>query len=121
MGRRLGAPNRTHGLSFSPEYFTYQNARQRCTNPKAMKYNNYGGRGIKFLFTSFEQFLADVGPRPSPQHSLDRKRNEGHYEPGNVKWSTKQEQAANKRWPVCLENYTTDALVAELKRRGVVV
>jgi hypothetical protein len=60
-------------------------------------YRYYGGRGIKFLFTSFEQFLAELGPRPSGM-SLDRIENDGNYEPGNVRWATRSEQVQNRRF-----------------------
>jgi hypothetical protein len=86
-----------HGLSHTPEHDTYCDAKKRCVNPRSKSYPNYGGRGIKFLFTSFEQFLKEVGSKPTPVHSIDRINNDGHYEPGNVKWSTRLEQARNKR------------------------
>lgn len=89
----------THGGAWTVEYFAYGGAKQRCTNPNNKKYQAYGGRGIKFLFTSFESFIAAVGLRPSPQHSLDRIENNGNYEPGNVKWSTRWEQNLNRRRP----------------------
>src|SRR5271166_6376961 len=60
-----------HGMFGTPEYSAYNNAHERCTNPKNERYPRYGVRGIQFRYTSFEQFLADVGPRPSPAHSLD--------------------------------------------------
>ena len=74
---------------------------QRCYNPKNMpSYANYGARGVRVHRSwknSFQQFLADMGPRPSPLHSLDRfpKRN-GNYEPGNVRWATEQQQRLNQ-------------------------
>ncbi len=80
-----------------PEYGAYYNARDRCTRPKNSRYKSYGARGIKFLFTSFEQFFAHIGPRPTPEHSLDRIENDGHYEVGNVRWATAIEQANNQR------------------------
>jgi hypothetical protein len=58
---------------------------------------NYGGRGIEFNFTSLEQFALELGERPTTKHSLDRLDNDGHYEPGNIKWSTWQEQILNQR------------------------
>jgi hypothetical protein len=73
---------------------------QRCTNPRATSFKNYGARGIVVCDrwrTSFEAFLADMGPRPSAQHSLDRRENNGNYEPGNCRWSTKIEQVRNSR------------------------
>lgn len=85
-----------HGMHESSEYATYHSARNRCVNPNDGRYADYGGRGIKFLFTSFEEFYEHIGPRPEDR-SLDRIDNDGHYEIGNVKWSTSEEQAANRR------------------------
>src|SRR5437016_5184126 len=80
------------------EYAAYQHAKYRCTNPNSEVWKDYGGRGIKFLFASFEQFFAELGPRPSPQQSLDRWPNpNGNYEPGNVRWATYSEQSKNQR------------------------
>ena len=70
---------------------------QRCTNPKRKDYKNYGGRGIKVLYKDFDEFIKDVGERPTPKHSIDRIFNDGNYEPGNCKWSTAKEQADNRR------------------------
>ncbi len=82
----------------SPEYRAYCNAITRCTNPNRECWENYGGRGIEFRFDSFEQFMKEVGHRPSPQHTLDRwPNNDGHYEPGNVRWATRTQQALNKQ------------------------
>jgi len=75
----------------------YRAAKTRCTNKNADDYPRYGGRGIEFRFDSFEQFYAEIGKRPTPQHTLDRKDNNGHYEVGNVHWATPKEQARNKR------------------------
>lgn len=91
---------RTHGQSQSPEYHAWVNMRARCFNPKSGFYPSYGGRGITVCDRwrdSFETFLADVGPRPSGDHSLDRIDVDGDYEPGNVRWATKEGQAQNKR------------------------
>jgi len=52
-----------HGMVQSPEYQAYTHAKARCNNPKTHNYRWYGGRGIKFLFRSFEQFFAELGPR----------------------------------------------------------
>jgi hypothetical protein len=90
-------PNLRHGMWRTPEYQAYTDAKYRCTNPRGSHWEDYGGRGIKFLFISFEQFLTELGQRPSPKHSLDRKNNDGNYEPGNVRWATKSEQECNKR------------------------
>jgi hypothetical protein len=80
------------------EYTAYRNAHARCTNPKCDKFSYYGGRGIKFLFTSFEQFFTELGTKPKGR-TLDRINNNGNYEPGNVRWATKDQQNANKRAP----------------------
>ncbi len=82
-----------------PEKAAYFQARQRCRRPLPQNRTwwNYGGRGIEFRFESFEQFYAVLGPRPSPTHSVDRIDVEGHYEPGNVRWATRSEQALNRR------------------------
>jgi len=79
-----------------PERLAFLDAQRRCTNPKVKAWKYYGGRGIEFRFTSFDQFFAELGPRPEGM-SLDRKDNDGHYEPGNVRWATPSEQNSNKR------------------------
>lgn len=94
---RCTASATTHGMRHSPEYYVYCGARSRCTNPAADSWLYYGGRGIEFRFTSFEQFFAELGSRPSAMHSVDRKDTNGHYEPGNVRWATASEQAQNRR------------------------
>ena len=86
-----------HGMCNSPEYTAFINAQTRCNNPRIRHYARYGGRGIKFLFQSFEEFYEHLGQRPSPAHSVDRIDNDGHYEPGNVRWATPSEQGNNTR------------------------
>jgi len=101
---KLGESRLRHGHfvggKMSPEYAAWSGIWSRCTNPNKSDYKNYGGRGISVSdrWKSFEQFLVDVGERPSPQHSLDRyPDNDGNYEPGNVRWATRDQQARNKR------------------------
>lgn len=108
----------THGQTKTPEYKAYTSARQRCTNRKCWQWKNYGGRGIEFRFSNFEQFIADVGPRPSAAHSLDREKNSEHYAPGNVRWSTLSSQQKNRRRMQALENFTDAELTTELNRRA---
>lgn len=86
-----------HGRSYSPEYKVYGSAKQRCQTPTDPGYKNYGGRGIEFRFSSFEQFYEVLGPRPTDKHSLDRIDVNGHYEPGNVRWATRKQQGRNQR------------------------
>ena len=92
--------NTTHGLSDTPEYRAWRDMLSRCENPNTRYYELYGGRGISVCDRwrgSFEMFYADMGPRPSPRHSIDRIDNDGDYEPGNCRWATWTEQNANKR------------------------
>jgi hypothetical protein len=86
-----------HSKYGSPEYHAYHGAKQRCMNPRDPAWKDYGARGIKFLFTSFEQWFAEIGPRPGPEYEHDRIENDGNYEPGNVRWVTHAEQMKNRR------------------------
>jgi hypothetical protein len=114
---RHGAARRT---GHTPEYDAFQTAKQRCTNPNDAGFKNYGGRGIKLLFASFEQWYAELGPRPSPQHSVDRfPNNDGNYESGNVRWATKIEQASNQRRRLRLDQWSPEELLDECQKRGL--
>lgn len=73
---------------------------RRCTDRQYTSYHNYGGRGIKVCdrwLESFENFLNDIGERPSKEHSIDRINNDGDYKPDNCRWATAKEQGRNKR------------------------
>lgn len=71
--------------------------RQRCLNPRAVQYLRYGGRGIQICeeWRAFAQFFADMGPRPSARHSLERLDNDGHYTPENCVWALPADQMRN--------------------------
>jgi hypothetical protein len=75
----------------------YERAKYRCRNRNYRRFDCYGGRGIEFRFHSFAEFFAELGPRPTRRHSVDRIDVNGHYEPGNVRWATPKQQANNKR------------------------
>jgi hypothetical protein len=81
--------------SESPTHRSYRAAKARCTNPNNNRYYRYGGRGIKFRFKSFTEFLAELGIRPEGM-SLDRINPDGHYEPGNVRWANVLQQRWNR-------------------------
>ncbi len=82
----------------SKEYMIYKSMIARCNNPNNQNYHRYGGRGITVCerwLTSFENFLSDMGRKPTPKHSIDRRNNDGNYEPNNCYWATDLEQARN--------------------------
>jgi hypothetical protein len=91
----------------TPEYRAWRHMIERCQNSNHKHYRHYGGRGIivcKEWLESYEQFLKDVGRKPSSELTLERINNERGYEPGNVKWATRKEQQNNRR---ACRNYQT--------------
>jgi len=96
--RTNGWPSRTHGKSRTPIHRTWRAMLNRCYNQNVPEYRYYGGRGISVCerWHKFENFYADVGDRPNGL-SIDRINNDGNYEPGNVRWATRLQQARNRR------------------------
>lgn len=89
-----------HGRCGTPEYNSWMAMKARCHNPNASNYCYYGGRGVSVCpewRDNFEQFFADMGPRPSLKHSVDRIDPNGDYAPMNCRWATHQEQMQNQR------------------------
>lgn len=102
------------------EYRAWSGMKDRCTNPRGQFWSLYGGRGISVCvdwLESFESFLAYMGPKPSPSHSIDRYPNQdGNYEPGNVRWATKREQSGNRRGRHFLEHNGKRQILADWAR-----
>lgn len=89
-----------HGMTHSAEFRIWTGMLTRTTNANARSFPDYGGRGIRVCERwrdSFEAFYADMGPRPSAKHSVERRDNDGHYEPNNCYWATREQQGRNKR------------------------
>lgn len=88
--------NAKGGRLLLPEYSSYCAAKRRCTDTKNNRYAHYSKLGIEFRFTSFDEWWSELGKKPTPKHSVDRIDGAGHYELGNVRWASIQEQARNK-------------------------
>lgn len=98
--QHVGEGRRSHGRTSSSEYNIWSGMLARCYNPKSHAYHLYGGRGIQMTSEwrdSFEAFYADMGPRPSPKHSIERVDNDAGYSAANCIWATADVQAKNRR------------------------
>lgn len=100
----------------TPMYRRWYNIKSRCGNPKNEKWALYGGRGIALCerWQNYENFIQDMGPPPSPQHTVDRVDVNGPYSPQNCRWATPMEQANNKRTNVRVEGKTLAEHAREL-------
>lgn len=103
--KRTGMLNTTHGRRYAVEYRAWVNMKSRCYDPRQPHYADYGGRGIGVCerwLEAFENFYEDMGPRPTPDHSIDRIEVNGNYEPSNCRWATRKRQQRNRRGAVML-------------------
>lgn len=93
------------GKNKTKEYRTWAAVRNRCTNKKSKRYHEWGGRGITVCdrWSSYQNFLEDMGRAPSPTHSIDRKENDKGYSKENCRWATPIEQSNNTRRTVMYE------------------
>lgn len=108
----------THGMSKckTGEHEIWSGMKKRCLNQNSKAYAYYGGKGITVCerwIASFEAFYEDMGPRPSSKHSIDRIDSTGNYEPGNVRWATREEQARNRSMVKSLTIYGQTKCVSE--------
>lgn len=89
----------THGMSNTPEYCVWESMRQRCYDKNCECYHRYGGRGIRVCvrWRLFENFISDMGKRPTDKHSIERVDNECNYKPDNCVWATQEQQQNNRR------------------------
>lgn len=111
--------SKTHGLSGSRIYNAWHEMIRRCHSPQSDNYANYGGRGIAVCERwreSVLHFIADMGERPHGM-SLERIDNNGNYEPGNCRWATYGEQAANRRSTVLVTLHGEQMILEEAARR----
>lgn len=101
------------------EHQSWESMWKRCTDSKHKGYKNYGGRSITVCgrWNSFELFLEDMGPKPTPQHTIERKDTNGNYEPNNCRWATRKEQARNQRRSVYVEYQGEKLLLLDLADR----
>lgn len=116
---RSKTDNKKHGYCKTSIYNTYHAMISRCYNDKNESYQYYGAKGIKVCdrwLESFENFLADMGEKPSENHSIDRINVFGNYEPSNCRWADKLEQENNKTTNVLIEYKSQKYTISQLAR-----
>lgn len=115
-----GQASVTHGMTKSaPEYYVWTSMKQRCLNRNVRNWADYGGRGITVCDRwrdSFEAFFADMGPRPSPKHSIDRINNDEGYHPSNCRWSKLDDQVRNRRSNIIVTVGGVDMVLVDAAR-----
>lgn len=119
--KRMTTHGATKNYKISKEFSTWCSIKQRCLDKNSKSYENYGGRGIKICdrwLNSFENFLNDMGEKPSNKHSIDRIDVNGNYEPNNCRWATQKEQMRNVRHNVILEYNNTKMTMAEASEKS---
>lgn len=120
VDRQTGRFTARHGGFGTPEYSAWRAMIKRCTNARNASYARYGARGITVCqrwLDSFENFIFDMGRRPSDKHSLDRIDNNAGYGPDNCRWATATEQQCNRSSVIAIEHNGQTFCVAEWSRR----
>lgn len=104
----------------SPEFRSWRHMIDRCTNPRNHAFERYGGRGIRVCdrwISSYSSFLADMGRKPTPKHTIDRINNDGNYEPENCRWASILQQASNRSDNVWLKVNDELMILSDAVRR----
>jgi hypothetical protein len=120
VGKTASVFHRKHGGAGTTEYKSWWMMLSRCYNKANKKYKYYGGRGITVCDgwrNSFENFLGDMGPKPSKNHTIDRFHNDGNYEPNNCRWATAMQQNSNRRTVVMIALEEEMVCLSEFCRR----
>lgn len=112
---QMAVLNKTHGMSHTPEHYSWWGMLRRCSDPTVRSFKLYGARGISVCerWQDFENFYADMGPRPSARHSIGRIDNDMGYSPENCRWETPTEQALNTRRNVVITAFGRTAPLGE--------